>query len=193
LKKNKGIVTAAFTPFYQGFTNYLNLGGTGGEEDGLPIFRYEEVDAYFWGFELESSLHFDEFLALGNHFASIDVQLDHVRARNEDDSEDLPRIPPFRTIVRGNHSWNDTIDTMVEAVFVEEQDNVARFELPTESYALLNAQVNVKLPIMEERNLRLFVRGTNLTDDEARIHSSFLKDLAPLRGRALFFGVRGTI
>jgi iron complex outermembrane receptor protein len=31
--------------------------------------------------------------------------------------------------------------------------------------------------------LDLVVRGTNLTDEEGRVHSSFLKDLVPLPGR----------
>jgi len=35
-----------------------------------------------------------------------------------------------------------------------------------------------------------FLRGSNLTDREARPHPSFLKDLAPLPGRSLTAGVR---
>ena len=34
--------------------------------------------------------------------------------------------------------------------------------------------------------------GRNLTDRDARVHTSFLKDVAPLPGRALSTGVRLT-
>jgi iron complex outermembrane receptor protein len=36
----------------------------------------------------------------------------------------------------------------------------------------------------------IFVRGTNLTDELARVHTSFLKDVSPLPGRNLTAGVR---
>ena len=37
---------------------------------------------------------------------------------------------------------------------------------------------------------KLFLDGTNLLDEEARAHTSFLKDVAPLPGRGFAFGVR---
>jgi iron complex outermembrane receptor protein len=36
----------------------------------------------------------------------------------------------------------------------------------------------------------VFMDGTNLLDEEARPHTSFLKDLAPRPGRGIAFGVR---
>jgi iron complex outermembrane recepter protein len=36
----------------------------------------------------------------------------------------------------------------------------------------------------------VFLDATNLTDREARPHTSFLRDVAPLPGRGLAFGVR---
>jgi iron complex outermembrane receptor protein len=36
----------------------------------------------------------------------------------------------------------------------------------------------------------LFLRATNLGDEEARLHTSFLKDVAPLGGRAFSAGVQ---
>ena len=38
----------------------------------------------------------------------------------------------------------------------------------------------------------LFPRGTNLTDEEARNHQSFLKDVIPLPGRSVTGGLRVT-
>jgi iron complex outermembrane receptor protein len=36
----------------------------------------------------------------------------------------------------------------------------------------------------------VYAKGNNLTDEEARVHTSFLKDQAPLPGRNLTLGVR---
>jgi len=36
----------------------------------------------------------------------------------------------------------------------------------------------------------LFLRGSNLLDEDIRQHSSPLKDLVPLPGRSLHFGLR---
>jgi iron complex outermembrane receptor protein len=36
------------------------------------------------------------------------------------------------------------------------------------------------------------VRGTNLTNEEARDHLSFLKEVLPLAGRGVIVGVRTT-
>ena len=36
----------------------------------------------------------------------------------------------------------------------------------------------------------LFVRGSNLSDEEIRLHTSFLKDVAPLPGRNVTIGLR---
>ncbi|MCI5064125.1 TonB-dependent receptor [bacterium] len=193
VRKDRGVVTGGFTPFYQGFSNYINLSGTGGEDEGLPIFAYEEIDAYFWGFEFESAFHVDQIVDMGPHGFALEYQADYVRARNEDASADVPRIPPLRNIIRARYNYSNLWEALVEGVFVEEQDDVAEFEIPTDSYALLNTEVNVRLPFLENRDLRLFARGTNLTDDEARVHSSFLKDLAPLRGRSFLFGIRANI
>lgn len=37
-------------------------------------------------------------------------------------------------------------------------------------------------------NLKLFIDGHNLTNEEAREHTSFLKDIAPLPGRSIRAG-----
>ena len=40
------------------------------------------------------------------------------------------------------------------------------------------------------REWEVFLDGNNLTNREARPHTSFLKELVPLPGRNLVFGVR---
>jgi iron complex outermembrane receptor protein len=38
------------------------------------------------------------------------------------------------------------------------------------------------------QKVKLFAQGTNLLNQEARLHTSFIKDLSMLRGRAFFGG-----
>ncbi|WP_257816572.1 TonB-dependent receptor [Phenylobacterium sp. J367] len=64
---------------------------------------------------------------------------------------------------------------------------MADFELPTDGYTLLNAQVTVRP--LKDQGFKVFLDARNLTDTEAREHASFLKDLAPLPGRNFRLGV----
>ena len=193
MRKNTGLVTGVVNLFVQNYDNFINLGDTGAEEDGLPVFQYEEVRALFYGFEVEAVLHGHEMLGLWEHDLDLIGQVDYVRATNESNDQDLPRIPPLRTIVGLEYGYKGLFGADVEGVFVSKQDKVAEGELPTDSYALLNASLNVNVPVGDAHRVTLFARGTNLTDNEARVHSSFIKDLAPLRGRSVLFGVRAKL
>jgi len=62
--------------------------------------------------------------------------------------------------------------------------------LATDGYTMLNMALTYKLPAPGAR-LEGFVRGVNLLNAEARNHASMLKDVAPMGGRSVQFGVRG--
>ena len=75
----------------------------------------------------------------------------------------------------------------MEGVFSARQNRTASGELPTDSYVLLNASLTYTLhsgPVTTD----LYVKGVNLTNEEAREHTSFLKDIAPLPGRTIRIG-----
>ena len=52
---------------------------------------------------------------------------------------------------------------------------------------MLNANISYTFA---DPNVYVFLRGTNLLDDEIRQHTSPLKDLIPLPGRSVHAGVR---
>lgn len=191
-KRNYGIVTGALNFFYQQYDDYINLSATGEEDGGFPVFSYENIRARFWGAEAESTLHVHELLGWYEHEVDLGAQVDLVRAKNLSDSDDIPRIPPLRTQLRASYHWKRAWGAHVEGVFVEDQERLADFELPTDSYQLLNAAVEYTLPATPNSQLTLYAQGFNLTDEEARVHASFLKDQAPLPGQSILFGVRGT-
>ena len=192
MKKNTGMVTGVLNLFAQDYDEYIDLVGTGEEQDGLAVFNYESVRALFWGFETEATLHLHEALGLWTHDLDLEIQVDFVRAKNRTTSGDLSRIPPLRTIVGLDYQYKFLFGARVEGVFVSKQDQTAEFELPTDDYQMLNAHMNLNVPMYADYELAFYIRGTNLTNEEARVHTSFLKELAPLRGRSVLFGVRGS-
>jgi iron complex outermembrane receptor protein len=53
-----------------------------------------------------------------------------------------------------------------------------------------DASWRIALAGQAERKLLVYLRGDNLLDEDARRHTSPLKEFAPLPGRALGVGVR---
>lgn len=191
MKKNAGFVTGTLNLFVQDDDDYINLSATENRAENLRVFEYEGIEALFWGFEAETVFHLHEPLELWAHDLDFRLQVDSVRAENRSVDDELPRIPPLRTIVGLDYEYREMWGASIEGVFVEEQDRLADFELPTDSYQLLNTSLTYNFPVENAYHLALYVKGTNLTDEEARIHSSFLKDLAPLRGRSFLLGLQG--
>ena len=69
------------------------------------------------------------------------------------------------------------------------RDRVAENELPTDGYTLLNLSVSYRMQAVGGA-WDVWLKGSNLTNAEARNATSFLKDIAPLGGRAVLLGVR---
>ena len=98
----------------------------------------------------------------------------------------LPQLTPLR-YGASLHWITDMFDASVEAMYHDSQGKTAPEELPTDSYTLLSAEISTRL---FDDSMLVFLRGTNLTDEEARRHTSPLKDVAPLPGRSIRAGVR---
>jgi iron complex outermembrane receptor protein len=117
------------------------------------------------------------------------IQGDYVHA--EDSSgEPLPRITPFRYSASLNYETEHWIAS-IEGQRVNSQNRVAQFETTTPGYTFLNVSLGYKFQWGRTYNY-LFVRGTNLTDEEGRDHLSFLKEVFPLPGRGATVGLRTT-
>ena len=115
---------------------------------------------------------------------SSDLVVDYVNA-SLSGGGNLPRIPPLG-VVAGIEADAAFGSFRAEVEHSAEADDVADFELPPDSFTLVNlyADWNV-LP-----NLTLQVSALNLTDEEARVHTSFTKDEVPLPGRNFRFSAR---
>ena len=112
---------------------------------------------------------------------------DYVRAEF-DEGGDLPRIPAGRLGVRGDVARGDWSGNL-EYVRVFEQDAVADFETKTPGYDMVNGTLAYDFTAGGFAS-QVFVRGTNLLDEQALNHASFIADAAPLRGRNFAVGLR---
>lgn len=187
LRRTAGAVTFTLSAFYNDYSGYIFPGGTGLEEDGLPVFVYDQRDARFSGAEAE--LQFPALRALGGDL-EVSVLGDYVRASFEGGG-DLPQIPPLR--LGTEIAWSRaSLGTRLSVNWYDAQDRVADNELPTDSYTLVDLDLSYRLPLGGSP-LLLFVKGSNLLDEDARRHSSPLKDYAPLPGRSIGAGVRLTL
>lgn len=169
----------AVNGFYTSYDGFIFENETGEIEDGLEVFEFTAVDATFRGFEAE--VQAELFEAGGIGFFG-DVGVDYVRAtRDGGEDEDLPRIPPLSGLI-GLEARHEYGDLRFELEAADSQDNVAAEELPTDGYELFNAYATIR-PQGADSSFALLVTATNLTDEDARLHPSFLKDTVPLRGR----------
>ncbi|MEM7672364.1 MAG: TonB-dependent receptor [Verrucomicrobiota bacterium] len=174
------------TLFVAEFDDYIFSENTGEEEDELPVYQFLAVDARFWGLEGE----IDRIIEM-DHGGVLELGVigDIVRAENLNDSTDLPRIPPVRLGARLGYSLGGLeFKTLLREAW--EQDRIAEFETETDGYTEWNAELSYSFAFSAGLDWAVFVRGSNLLDEEIRHHTSFLKDLAPLPGRNVTLGAR---
>jgi iron complex outermembrane receptor protein len=184
-RKSLGRLTGSASLFVQNYFDYINLAPSGEQIEEVPVFNYQLEEALFRGFEIETDY---KLLEEAGRTLSFYSQLDYVRAENRATDQPLPRITPLRGKLGLRYSVSD-LSAFFESVMVDNQDRVAEFELPTAGYYLLNTGASYLISKESNKVYELYLRGTNLTNQEARVHNSFLKDEVPLRGRAFSAGL----
>jgi iron complex outermembrane receptor protein len=216
LRKTAGAVTGSISGFYNHYDGFIDFAPTGDFEDGLRVFVYTPKTAEFYGAEAKADFHLLPLtltrmedqeakdaksvknVITGEKSESqsnpndlfLRLQADYVHATDLDTGDPLPRITPLRFSASLNYQgehWNGSI----EGQRVDEQDRVAQFETSTPGYTFLNASIGYKFRTGPTYNY-VYVKGTNLTDEEARDHLSFLKEVLPLAGRGVVVGFRTT-
>jgi len=156
------------------------------ERDGLPVRETRQSNADFWGTELQAV--WQVFTSDYGHF-DLRGNYDMVRGSWVDGGE-LSRISPQR--VGAALDWHrDQWRGGVDIYRVLEQDRVAEFETRTAGYNMVNARLAYRFESVGT-GLEVFIQGENLGDQEARVATSFLKEFAPLPGRSVTIGIRGS-
>ena len=172
--------------YHYDFDDYIFQSATGEIDDDLPVLVYQQNDAEFTGLELEVGVHLLDVasgdLDLRFSYDLVDADVDGSGNGN------LPRIPADRFtvgLVWGNEVWRAKLSYADTA---SQRDN-APFELPTEGYEDISAKIERKFAIGDSV-LTAFIHGKNLSDEEQRNSTSFVKDLAPAPGRRIEAGVQ---
>jgi iron complex outermembrane receptor protein len=158
-----------------------------GHEEELPHFVYTQNDAEFIGAEFYVEALLGE--ALGASW-KLDGSLDVVDA-NFDGGAAVPFIPPMSTRLGLEADWK-AITVGTEVIHAADQEDPGEGSFRTDGYTLFNASIGVApsalgLPL---EGANFFAELRNITDEEARLATSVLKDLAPLPGRNLRVGLR---
>ncbi len=170
--------------FYNDINDFIFLADTPDVEDGLPVRIWSQLDAEFYGFEFEASYLFDN-TSMGDFEWS--VFTDMVQAEL-DNGDEIPRLSPTR--IGTGIDWHlGNLRANIDYYRVLSRDNVASFETTTDGYNMLTANIAYTF-FVGSSEIEVFVKGTNLTDEEQRVHTSFLKGFAPQPGINLSGGIR---
>lgn len=179
LRKTEGPTTFSANAYHYDYNGYIYAHTLDQYED-FRLIRYDQRDAAFTGVEGSVSHAFTPYLK-GTVFG------DYVVAKFDDGSS-LPRIPAARLGVRADFSHENWSGSL-EYYRVFGQDRIAGFETATPGHDMVNASIAYHFGTGPFRN-QIYLRGTNLLDETALNHASFIKTQAPLRGRHIAVGLR---
>lgn len=198
VRKRIGWVTGSVGGYYNRYSNFIGQFPTGiVHVVGGEIYNeliYQATNAEFIGSELEATFHLLHPITTEppEHQTNLHWQLkaDVVRARDTQTGLSLPRIPPFHltnTLVLEHGAFG----ARLEGIYAAPQSRLTTNESRTDSYFLVNLTLTYRIK-QGPTTLDIFVKGMNLTNEDAREHASVLKDRVPLPGRGLVAGIKLT-
>ena len=150
--------------------------------DGLDVYNILSSDAVFKGGEIQGAYTFED---INNVSVSIDGLVEYVRAKTT--AGNLPRVAPLSFLVGADAKW-ENFKLRTELDYSDKQNKLSSYELPTESFAQVNAFLTWTPEV--NQNVKFKLSALNLFDEEARQHSSYLKDVVPLPGRNFRFSIK---
>jgi iron complex outermembrane receptor protein len=176
LRRRAERVSGELNFFVYNIKDFVFSDFTGEIVDGLREAVFSQGDSRFVGGEASAEVE------LGGH-AHLEVGVSTVHARLTATDEHLPRIPPVSGRVRLDLPWKG-ISFSPELVVAAEQRDVFRDETTTAGYALFNIGVNYSL-VRGHSTHGITFTARNLTNEEYRNHTSFIKDFALEMGRSV--------
>ena len=99
----------------------------------------------------------------------------------------MPRITPIKNVYSIAFIQDDVVyDFKIKDI--QREDDVFFKETMTEGFTMVDFDITRTISIADEEELIVAVFGSNLLDERARNHTSFVKNEVPLAGRN--FGVK---
>lgn len=185
LRKVQGDVTGGLNLFATRYRDYIYGAFTGNQQNDLNELQISQTDADFRGVELDAAWTFWRSPVRDRRLA-VDGGLDYVRAEDRSNNRALPLIPPLGYRI-GLVAEQDDLGFRLELAGFAQQDRTGVNETATSGYRVLNTAITWR-PLPGNRNVALLLQGRNLTDEHGRVHSSMLKEEAPIRGREIRLG-----
>lgn len=185
LRETEGALGFEVGLFYQDVGDYVFARLIETEnETGVPhnFLVYTAADALFAGIDGQVSYQITPA-------SRVALFGDYVDAKLKSENDNLPRIPPGRLGARYEHRAGP-LSGDLEYAHTFRQTNVASYETPTSGYDLMNATLSYRIDLEPAKSVEFYVRGTNLLNELAFVHTSFVKDQSPLRGRNVVIGMR---
>ena len=171
--------------FYNNFSKYVGLTSTGVELDDIPVFIYANEDAQFYGLEVDSDF---AVASIGSGLLRLAIKGDLIHGEL-DSGANVPRLPPAR--IGASLSWtSDSWHISGSVLDAADQTRAGDNEEETAGYTRWDAGVEYRLSAGDDSELVLFAKLKNISDEEIRLSTSFLRDVAPEPGRSLEAGVR---
>ncbi len=181
-RRTQGDLLWDVSVYHYDFSDYIYQNLTGAVQDDLPVAVYTQDSAEFYGAEAAVTFPLWSRDTLDNNLRlfgdTVNAELDN--------GDKLPRIPPWRlgaNLDFGRENWTAGIDV----IYYAKQDDISSYK--TDAYTMVNASFLYKIPA-GKTEWELFVRGTNLADEDARKSTSSIAEFAPLPGRSWHAGAR---
>lgn len=175
---------ASLQVYYNGFSDYIALVNTGREIGESPVRQFVQKNAEFVGLEFDS-----EFIVarMAGGAWSIGFFGDVTRGQL-DNGDDVPRLPPLR--LGAKLAWDTPQFSLWTRVLdVDDQDRAGANETKTPGFMRWDAGAEYYFPV-RDRSLNLFLTVSNITDEEIRLSTSFLRNVAPEAGLGVAAGLR---
>lgn len=185
LRKVQGDVTGGINLFATRYKDYIYGAFTGNQQDDLDELQISQTDADFRGVEVDAAWTFWRGTERKRRMG-LDGGVDYVRAEDRSNSRALPLIPPLGYRL-GFTAEQEDLGFRLELAGFARQDRTGVNETETDGYRVINTAITWR-PFAENRNVALLLQGRNLTDEHGRLHTSMLKEQAPIRGREIRLG-----
>lgn len=170
-----------------GVADRVDEEGSFDPEGDLLLVDYRQANARFYGFEGQAAYRLPTGGPLAVSLRAFGDQVIGQLNRGGD----LPRITPARVGFGVDPAYGPfTASFSYTRVFA--QNDITSLETRTAGYNLLGIEAawNFKLVENASSNSQLFLRARNVLDDDARRHTSFVKDFAPIPGASVYAGFR---
>ncbi|GAB5451573.1 MAG: TonB-dependent receptor [Halioglobus sp.] len=176
---------AEIAVFYNAFEDYIFLSNSGEAADETPIYLYSQEDTTFYGVEFSSEF---QLFRLGAGDVALGLRGDMISGEF-DDAGEVPRLPPLR--LGAELAWRgDKFGVSVNVLDAEEQDNPGDFETETAGYTRWDLGADYRWTFNQGSELLAFVKWKNIGDEEIRLSTSFLRNVAPQAGESIEAGLR---